>query len=337
MAVVPYHLEYDARNVPLEQVIDSLRAQQKLLHEAVQFLSELAPGAELKIVGIRVNQIRSGSIIIDLLVEIYGFYQTDINNKIIHGIESLMGTDIPAEYETLLVIAVFAVSYFVARKIYESVLKKKESGRSSVHINGNYNNVINIVADTLVVSPQHVEQALEKVVHPSKFRQLVKPVVDFFRPAKSQPGTAIRSTNIEMPPEVFAEFPNEAEVGQLAQTEIIAIPDALIEIRALDKDRNKAGWAAKVVGRPEITDKRLPMDLYPTVDAIALAQNEQVRADLVVEMVRNSKGDLVAKRLHLLAFRQLEGASDDQLSQTCDEGWQHHPREDRPIHRRVRS
>jgi hypothetical protein len=155
-----------------------------------------------------------------------------------------------------------------------------------------------------------VDNIFARVVHPSKFRQLVKPVADFLRPAKRQPGSKIDGPGVEMSAEAISEFPSDADIGQLTQTEIVPMPDSIIDIRALDRDRSKTGWAARVVSSPDMEDRRLPMDLYPTVDSVALAEHTQVRADLVVEMLRNAKGDLVPRRLHLLSFRPIEKGPD---------------------------
>ena len=272
----------------------------------MELLDQIADGADLRLVAVRVDQIKSGSIIIDLFIELYGTYQTSIDRKIIHGIESIMGTDIPPEYEAIVALAVIVVTYFVARRLYDAVNKKKGDPRPSIHIEGDYNTVINIMADRLSITPEQVDAAARQVVHPSKFRQLVKPVVDLLRPAKAEPGTTIRTRDFEASPEAIGEFPNDADIGQLAHTEVVPIMDALIDIRALDKDRNKTGWAARVLGRQDFSDRRLPMDLYPTVDAQALAQEDQVRADLMVEMLRNSKRELVPKRLHFLTFKPVD-------------------------------
>lgn len=307
MPAIRHKLEYTASNVPLELVIDSLKGQLRLLNEAVEVLQATSPGANLRITGVTVNKIQSGSLLIDLALQIYGTYQSQIDGRVINGVESLLGVDVPQEYEALVTLILIGLTYYMSRMIYDAVReKKKDKSTPSVHIQGDYNNVVNIIANKLVISPQDVERAFEEVVHPTKFRQLVKPVADFLRPAKREPGSKIDGRDAEITSEAIKEFPNDADIGQLAQTEIVNLPDALIDIRALDKDRSKTGWAAKVLSSPDFQDKRLPMDLYPTVDSVALAEHAQVRADLAIEMLRNTKGELIPKRLHLLAYKEVE-------------------------------
>jgi hypothetical protein len=141
--------------LPLEQVIDSLKSQLRLLQESIEVLEAASPGSELRIVSIKVDTVKSGSLIIDLLLQLYGTYQKNIDERVIGGVESLLGVDVPPEYETLVTLILLGVTYFVSRMVYDAVRKKKGAPPATpIHIDGNYNNVITIIAGKLEITPE---------------------------------------------------------------------------------------------------------------------------------------------------------------------------------------
>ncbi len=306
MSEIRHKIEYSASGVPLSDVISALQSHQRLLPKAVNALTALAPGAEIRVVRITVDEIRAGSLIFDLLLELYGVYQHDVDRVTVEGIESLLGVDVPKEYEALVTLMMIGVVFFVSRWAYDTVKSKKNEPAPGIHITGDYNRVINIIAGKLQITANEVEGAIAQAVQPSRVRTLINAVAAFFRPARTQPGSTIKGGGFEVSPDAIAEFPSEADLKAIDETEMINLPDTLIDIRALDKDRGERGWAAKIVGRPDFDFSRLPMDLYPTVNAPELAKLDKVRADLVVEMKRDGSGELRPKRLHLLAYREIE-------------------------------
>ena len=308
MAAITHRVEYSAKIVPLELVIESLQAQLRLLNEGVAVMARSAPGSEYRIVSIQVNSIETGSLIIDLLIESYRIYQHTIDGKVVGGVESLLGVDVPKEYEALVTLLMLGVTFYVSRWVYDAVRrKKKDFDQPPTYIQGDYNKVINIIAERLVITPEAVESLMADTIPPHRMKQLVRPVANFFRPAKREANSTITVPGVTVGPESIAEFPSDADLEGIAETEIVNLPDTLIQIRATDRDRSKQGWAAKIIGRPDFADRRLAMDLYPTVDADALAAMDQVRADLAIEMTRGADGALRAKKIHLLAFRELNG------------------------------
>lgn len=89
-------------------------------------MARAAPDSDLRLVGVQVNSVVSGSLRIDLLLELYHAYQQSVDDKIIKGIEALAGVDVPPEAEALVTIATLGVTYFVARYAYDAVFKKKK-------------------------------------------------------------------------------------------------------------------------------------------------------------------------------------------------------------------
>lgn len=306
--IVPHKIYYTANSIQLPDVIESLQAQQRLLQEGVAVLARAAPDSNLRLIAIHVNKIATGSLLIDLGLELYHEYQTSIDDKVIKGIEGLSGVDVAPEYEALVTIAALGVTFFVARWAYDAVFSKRKKDNPSlphtppIHIEGNYNTVVNIIADRLHLDPQAVERAFADELPPIKRSQLVSRVTDFLRPAKSEPGSAIEVSGLgSIDAQTVSEYPNEAELAGLEETTMLIYPRKRIEIRATDRDSLKSGWKAKIVGDNNFPHK-LPMELDPTVDADRLADFKTATADLAIEFTRDPSGSLRAKRLHLQKF-----------------------------------
>lgn len=313
----PHKIEYEADARSVDEVVATLLAQKRLIQESALVLPVAFRGYELGAVEIRVVRVAEGSLITELIVQIYGQYQTDIQKAVIEGLEKMIGEDIPAELESLVTLLTLAVVYFIARYTYDLVRGKKKDQPASTHIEGNYNTVINIIGTKIGVSGEAVDAAIKDAIPLTRRRSLIKAVTGFLAPAKKNPGTKITADGYgDIPVEVIAEYPNDAELAEIDETRNIDVPGALIEIRALDRDKKKSGWAALVLNDPRFP-RRLPMDLYPTVDAEELAHHDTVRGNLVVEGDPRPNGTFRPKRIHLLDF---EGRDADDSSRGPEEG-----------------
>jgi len=81
--------------LPSMTVIASLAAQKVLVEEGINFLTELDPDFTLDKVTIRVDSLVTGSLFWDLLVEVYGAYQTEIEEKVVGSLEEMFGVNVP--------------------------------------------------------------------------------------------------------------------------------------------------------------------------------------------------------------------------------------------------
>jgi hypothetical protein len=96
--------------------------------------------------------------------------------------------------------------------------------------------------------------------------------------------------------------PSGAELASFDDSRNIDLVSVRLDIRATDRDSHKH-WAGRVLGDRRFK-RRLPMDIYPTVDVSALAEEKVVVADLIVEGETLEDGDFKARRLHLLSYRK---------------------------------
>jgi len=177
--------KYTSDAFTIDEVIASLSAQKFLLEEGINFLTELDPDFILDKVTVRVDSLETGSLVWDLLVEVYGEYQTEIEEQVIGSLEEMFGVDVPTEYEGLVTLAALAVTYMVARYAYERVARSRgENSSGAPVIKGDNNIVIQQISSIVGQDPQFIESALERSLPPSKRRKLIPNVADFLRPAK---------------------------------------------------------------------------------------------------------------------------------------------------------
>lgn len=305
----PHRVRYTAKNITVEDLIDALEAQKAILHVATEVLEAIDPNFKSDNAVIRINHVQTSSLLIDLLIEIYGAYQDNVENRVVGAIEALLGVEVPEEYRALVTLLALAVVYWVARSVYENVTRKENKlAPPSTNLTGEMNVVINILAEKLQLDAADIERAIGRSLPEKKLHRLINPVRRFFKPAKNNPGSAIEYPDVKKlttSPEAVAEFPSDAQIASVTDVEMRNVENVVLEIRATDLDRTNTGWAGRIVGRKAFKG-RLPMDLYPTIDAKALALERRVRADVIVEIVVSEDGSEKPRRIHLIQYRKHE-------------------------------
>lgn len=301
--IFPHAVEYKSAKASIDEAIENLKAQKALIDEAVKFLDRAIPEMTLSDAHITVVKVAAGSLITELLIKLHGSYQKNIDDFIVSGVESMLGKDIPQEYEALVTFAVLAVVYFVARYAYDAVMRKKEIKPTSIHIEGNYNTVITTLSDKVNISVEDLDAAMQAGLPASRRRGLIKSVTKFLRPSSDGTSGPVTVKGVgDIPDGVFSEYPSDSDLADIDDSKNIDLPNVTLDIRAVDRDKNNAGWAAVIVGS-EHFKSRLPMELYPTVDASVLAKKETVVADVIISGNRRPDGGFKAKKIHLLTIR----------------------------------
>ncbi len=155
--------KYTADTFTIDEVIASLAAQKALIEEGVNFLAELDPDFDLDRVTVRVESIKTGTLRWDLLIEVYGKYQSNIEDRVTGSLEEMFGIDIPPEYEGIVTLATLAVTYVVARYAYDRVYRSRgETSSAAPIITGDNNVVIQQISSIVGQDPLFIEKALER-------------------------------------------------------------------------------------------------------------------------------------------------------------------------------
>lgn len=183
--------------------------------------------------------------------------------------------------------------------IYWSNQKLGKKGEDSAAlVQGNYNNVVNVGTVLLNVSPETFKAAVEGRFTKARAAHLAKKALEFIRPAQREGGAAIEGGGVRIEPETVAAAPSPLDM-ELEDDEELHDHHTNQEviIHALDLDSKKTGWAGHL---PGVWEKRLRMQLYPTVKAESLFGRRNVIADIILVSKRNDVGEYIPYMFHVV-------------------------------------
>ena len=140
-----------------------------------------------------------------------------------------------------------------------------------------------MTAETLSISPDRLDEIVWDATKGPTRKAIGKASQRFFKPAQRNGigritvkdyGEISKSTVEEMPTQVDIEIFED-------EPEMIALPNATIQIRAYDLDRRGHGWYGRInVDEEEL---RLPISLYPTLETETLKGVTEITADVMIE------------------------------------------------------
>jgi integrase len=219
-----------------------------------------------------------------------------------------LGVDIPEAYEPFVALATMAVVFWGLQYAYDRVRRRKEHDKEkrpapSVHIEGSYNTVVQLVAEHVDMSQEKVERALNEALFNDRAK-VAKAATDFVRPAKFRNSSISVIGAPEVTRETVAEVPSDAEMAKTSEVESIRLNEVLLSIRGTDRDNHQAGWRA-LIENDDRFPKRLPLVLSPAINLEDLANHVRVEANVVVEVERFFDGNIIPRRIHLVEYRPL--------------------------------
>lgn len=128
--------------------------------------------------------------------------------------------------------------------------------------------------------------------------------LSFFKPSKNQGNAPILVGDRRIDSETISEVPTDAQI-EGADVPEIARPykDVTIELHAQDMDRSKFGWAGVV---PEISGRRLRMELEPPIKPEQVYMKDKVRGDIMLVLKKRADGTYQPSAIHLLDLKERE-------------------------------
>jgi hypothetical protein len=270
---------YDVRkSVPPEDVANAIIATSFLIRQSIELISHTDPGLDLKIQDFRLERISQQSPLQEwFFVALFTAFQDGLRDEAPAIIEELIGRDIPAEYDTIVTVMVLLLVYmgvvlslrYARRRIDDAPYRKK------------YNAMLSEIANQCGQTPERVQDAIERRLSAKKQPGLIRQALRFIRPAKHESGTEVRTPGgIIITNQEIRRVPMNEEVeGQKIEEKSEMIRGAKIILRAQDRDRAKSGWAGIV---PEVSSRRLKMQVYPPAKAEDLYLLEEFTADIIV-------------------------------------------------------
>lgn len=284
--------------VPLADIARSLVATDMIVKRLPAVLENLFPGLRVERIEIDLKKAEAGSLIEDFVLKIIGDFQKDIED-FLAGKGARPGVEVLERYK-ILISYIIIILLLVGAEHAISLVKPDEK---AIHIEGDRNVVVNVAGDMLQMPPEKVMEAVEGAIKEKERRRLAKEAVDFFAPAKIEPGVAVTSgKDIVITPDAVKQIPTRTQIEDLDDEEFrLTLQNVEVDIRVIDRDQGDKGWKAVI---PELGKRRIRLTVVPTIDLpdlVAKATKGPVRADVIVDVVRMADGEERPILIHLFA------------------------------------
>jgi hypothetical protein len=276
----------DKATIP--EIAASLLANERFIKDAFVILETCHPGLEISKLEVRLAEVAQRSPLKEIITAavVFGF-QEDLEEEVPEFIEMLTGITISEKYDSMITVIVVAITLWGVLNLIEKLFKKK----SAPNTEEAYQKVTNVAGDLIQVTGDNVRGAIEERVGGKRKRTTVRSARDIFLPAKKHGATSIEAgRDLTISAAVIDEVPSELDEEMFKPTmEEFDIPRTTVSLRAHDLDRSKAGWAGVVSA---VSEKRVKIQIDPSVSADTLFTREEVVAAVRVYQMENDEGDM---------------------------------------------
>lgn len=262
-------------HVPIEEIASSLLALKAILESTPEVLERIAPGLHIKNVDVFLKEIKSGSVLEDVIVRFFWGSQ----EKLMENVEGLRG-DLHMEsiMKNRRLVAAVVLALILTAGVY-LLLKNRAPDEQRATVEANQNVIINIGAEMSGLTAESFKSIIEAAV--SRNDQIPKDAVKIVRPAKREDGASITmngdsSTSISS--KTVKAMPSAAPDTDTPES-IEDFTNVKIQIRATDLDSSKRGWAAVV---PSLDSRRTKMHLDPHIKVSDLLGKTEVTGDITI-------------------------------------------------------
>lgn len=265
---VPYGIKYTTSYpVPVDEIVDSLQALERILKRTPAFLEKAYDGIKVLETNVYVEKIESGSLI-----------QTFIVEYIFNGKENYeQAKDLAAKITKDNTPVRTLVAVGVGAAVMYGAMGAIPSGQPTTHVEAHNSVILNAGGD-INLTPADMLSVLEKI---SDKKTLAREAVAVIRPAKGDDNATIVMDGVPdltIPAEAVSEIPGDYQPPVPAEREV-HYDTTLILIVASDQDKHSTGWAGII---PALTESRRPIILAESIDPASVHGRTRVKADIIV-------------------------------------------------------
>lgn len=188
----------------------------------------------------------------------------------------------------------------------------------SHHIEGDKNIIIGELSGAFGLSDEDLNKRIEDALKRNDKKRLARSAVEFAGLTKKERNVSVlvdgkepitKESLFDIPsPEEYAASQPEERREHFEQT--------LVFFRAIDLDSTKRGWAAIV---PDVSDKRLRLEIVPGIDLDYLRQHDKVYADILVEYRQDPFGTERPTIAHLYRVYEMKDGRLVEIEFSADE------------------
>lgn len=293
--------------VPIKDVAESLLALESIIRQSPDILEEMLPGTRIEAVEVFIEELKSDSILEHLAIKFFFSDQQafdEFKSNTLNAKER--GMDI-IKNKTLL-------SAIIVAMVFDGVIYYLGKDTSSkpdqkTIIEANNNTIIQIGANLVELQAEDFKAIIEGAI--SNKEKLAKDAASFVKPAKLDPAANItfnENNDLQISSESIRAMPSNLK--ELEEEEFIQdFTNINLEIRALDLDSSKRGWAVII---PALHQKRISLKLDPTVSPEDLLDKRNITADVTVIFRHDKEFNKIPRTVIL---RQLTGESANMINE----------------------
>ena len=279
--------------VPIKDVAESLLALEAIIRQSPDVLEAMFPGTKIQSVEVYINELKSDSIWEDIVVKfIFGNQQkldefiANVRERI--GMDNIMNS--PQLLSSIILVMILSGGAYYLGKDKSATPEQKAT------IEANNNTIIQIGAGIIGLSSEDFKAIIDSAIKDKD--KLAKNAIKVVNPAKRDPEASITfNDNEELriqneSVKAMPRFVQEPEDEEYVEDHI----NIELEIRAIDLDSTKRGWAVVV---PDLHKKRVRLQLDPTVNSEDLLDKRKVNANITVIFGHDKEYNKIPKLVFL--------------------------------------
>lgn len=284
--------------IPIPELVEALLGLEQIIKRTPAILEELFPNTHVYDVKVFVESLESGSLIEDVLIK-FVFGSQEEFDAFIETARKRCRMDIIKENKGLFSAIIIAL---ILGGAYYAVKKSGAEPQKLYNIEANNNTIINLGAGMVDISPDDFRAIIETAVKADT--KLAKDALQVIRPAKQDGGatiifdgddaTSITSNSVSSAPSYLYQEDEAAEHFE-------DIEDATLEIRAMDLDRKRLGWAAVV---PSASKDRARLQIDAIINLEDLKGMTQLKGDVTLVWLIDDEGGKTLKRIILRELKE---------------------------------
>lgn len=304
--VFPQQLYYSTtKPVHVTDVIKSLSGLNTLVKSTKPTLNALFD-SEIYNIELYVKTIEEGSLLEETFVKLF-FNSSDEYNAFLKQIHDKFGDKAMKTAGAIILAVVGLLTVY-------GVYKAATAGADNGTINNNSFNTINnyyIASETWEnaagltgIPPQDIKKVVEQTIRNRK--AVAQSALDVISPVKDDENAELFigvDHKVEPPiiPKEVAKATPHGKIEFSSIEDVVDYDDIDIQIRALDLDNPKKGWAGII---PNVLDYRVKIEAAQGINTSKLKINKTIRADVSVEFKKDSTtGELKATKILLHKLR----------------------------------
>lgn len=279
--------------IPIKDVAESLLALEAIIRQSPDVLEAMFPGTKIQSVEVYINELKSDSIWEDVVVKfIFGNQQKfdefidNVRERI--GMDNIMNN--PQLLSSIILVMILSGGAYYLGKDKSATPEQKAT------IESNNNTIIQIGAGMVELSSEDFKAIIDSATKDKE--KLAKNSIKVVNPAKRDPEASItfngnedlriQNESVKAMPRFVQEPEDEEYIEDYKNIEL--------EIRAIDLDSTKRGWAVVV---PDLHKKRVRLQLDPTVNPEDLLDKRKVNANVTVIFGHDKEYNKIPKLVFL--------------------------------------